>query len=912
MSLVPFNRTNKSKVFFDIDKIGLLSGMAVAGAINKLTRTFFPLASLSSRFIVLKSTKYEKYHLYFPRLCITKELLQHVWQKTNRMLVAKQEAELFGCGTEEGMVDLSLASGKGCQLRIEGFNKYNREIQGYEEGTAYEIIYPQNQRFTVDFYEEIDLLIPSDAEVTQMSQPVARGVAVRQVEQEEDEDADAEEDADEEDVDIVSIEDGDEDDDVKQNIVLDDPLAETYPAAFRIIASYPVRSILERDDCIIFDFDKSEKGRDCKISDCIHRTNNCYLVMFKTNKKVFFKCHKCAEASLFVWKPTDFEEPGVVDDLIHTTDDAICRSFKSKFRSQWAVVPTQHGLSFIWFSGKYWQFDLDKLKIRSFISAEYQAAAQLDLLLLHENGKIDEKKYKECKYYLQKCLENSAKKTTIVNTLPEHITIRNIKLDADPFDWVFPGGVFNILDNHLRASEASEYVTNQQHVDWTFIPESELDPDIMESLESLLDHTLPDRDSQVAAATVMSTCLVGLVSRDFNYNWSKRGHSGKSMRTSLLEQLGGVGEEYSYGFRADKNCLRSRQDRATFALIDNKRFLLFEEIEESNPISADGIDRLTGCSRFTARHFQSAKASNVTKVTILINANTTNGIKPWKEATKDRCIMVPFPREYVKYQRDVCEEEGRFMRSTEYEGDEWRAKMVPYFFHYLCKYVRKWVIGGKIIPFSRRLSQLMNDTANDGSSFEAWITSLISNTTDGAVCLCDLKKEYMKTSYFNSLPVRDRRGDKYKMLLTEIDKIEDMKSCYKSQWRFDPNGANKKFNKVIVGWQWIQLKHSKIYSIDAKLANEEGQRSDEQNEAAAHIEEKQDQLTSDDEDNEDDDVLQEMQRLETRDSDFVMENEDGLVPSRVMRVLSQQMQEECHVRPDPHDDRPRKKRRMSV
>eukprot|EP01084_Bolivina_argentea_P064781 118099_1 len=209
---------------------------------------------------------------------------------------------------------------------------------------------------------------------------------------------------------------------------------------------------------------------------------------------------------------------------------------------------------------------------------------------------------------------------------------------------------------------------------------------------NVLDHALPNEDSQRTSQQVYGSSMLGQVVREFGYNRSQCGHSGKSLRSSLsLATLGRKPD--NYGMRASKYAFTKKQDRATYAQMDRVRLLVIEEAHRHNPLDGNDLDRQTGCESYTARGFNTAKSHNDTHLTIIINSNDeiTQSIRPFKKATKDRALVIEYKNEYVIDDDDVDEENGKYLRNAKYSNKEWINEMKPYFFHYMADRCKQYI-----------------------------------------------------------------------------------------------------------------------------------------------------------------------------------------------------------------------------
>eukprot|EP01083_Nonionella_stella_P082892 228950_1 len=258
-----------------------------------------------------------------------------------------------------------------------------------------------------------------------------------------------------------------------------------YPCLMTFISHYPVRQIRELDDCIVFDLDKSPRGRYCRTISSMHKANNQYLTYFKDSKKVFQQCRDpdCGDDnSWFLWKDVDDEDSDQDEDLdqdidlngddedsifMAFTDDGFAREFATMYDESVMCIVEDDKPVFLIHNGMFWEDDRTCLKLKRLISNEFQHCLQTKLRMQHEGGVINEATYKKARRSIRNKLETHTKKHNIIQTLPSYMTSTAV-LDSDPFDITFTNGVWNCKTKTLRKSDPSEYCTNRKRTGWSF------------------------------------------------------------------------------------------------------------------------------------------------------------------------------------------------------------------------------------------------------------------------------------------------------------------------------------------------------------------------------------------------------------------------------------------------------------
>ena len=909
-SLVYFSRSSKTKMFFDIDSVGELSASQVIRTISQFVQARYP--SHANDMLVLKNTKYPKYHIYFPQIILLKTELDKINIEINKLLVSKQKEDLFASNIVDQMIDESIMKrAKGSLLRLEGFNKFDKRTNSYEQNTYYQVIHPKNVTMDIHFFCQTSLLV-SDAEMISSESSRVRNNQINQrsdlmlsvsdisiqsaesnsksknkrknqchnksknkvsnsnnASSENDEDLSQRIDSlslsplsvykqyqnnrrnnnsnsNNDDSNHNGIDNNDENEDIdeqKDNSDSDDDsgddsesddaqktmkrLSEEYPELITFLESYPIRNVKIFDDVIIFDMDKSKKARYCIGTGQTHQSNNQYLVFILESEKLFQKCHdsECAHLSALIWKNVNMDEEfdnqmldDDINEVVNTSNDGMARKFAEYFGDSWVWTPLngKSESSYFHYNGiLYDEDDSQQTALQHFLANNFHAVIVSELKSDRDKGLITEKQYQQTRKSVKNNLETDGKKRSIIRTIRQYIR-QDVEFDTNPYLIVFRNGVYNVKTDEFGASSPDEYVSSKNHLDWEFIPFEKLDPVKFEEFVKILEDALEHSDEKMTRKQVFGTCLIGEVLRDFGYQESLSGHSAKSLGTSLVLAVTGEGP-HNYGMRAESTMFTNKQDRATFAQLDRKRVLIVEEASRYKPLDGNSLDQLLGAGTFTARRFNSAQSHNQAHCTVIINSNDAvqESIHPYKPATKDRTVYIPYCKEYVKFESEVDTSKKKFLRNVEYSSKDWMKAMVPYMFHYMAQGAREWIANRKIVAVSQRMQQQLDNKPVDARNFMPWFNNLAkktNNETEG-ILLSDLCTKFEDTKYFKSLSVRDQRKSVSKRLENEIDKNRSLKQCFfKNKYI---KGRN--FRKILHLHEWKHEQDQQQFSIKSKL-----------------------------------------------------------------------------------------------
>ena len=631
------------------------------------------------------------------------------------------------------------------------------------------------------------------------------------------------------------ISQSDNDDTNQSNDKLED-LKERYPQLFAFLEeqNFPVRQngTIEQESRIIFDFDKSDEGKKCPFKQESHNNNNLFLVYFKDTEKLFQKCRSsaCTDLSRLLWKDgvinDDFE-----DDLSMLTDDAMAKKFADRCGDEWKYLNKTDGKeTYEWahHDGRCWKFeDSEQTTLHHYIANHFKRAILSDLNYLQENGKISEKKSRIMKKSIRRFTETHAKRVSMIKSAKGYLK-KHVDVDGDPYNFIFTNGVYNVKEATFRSStDPNEYVVAVQHVDYAYISKDELDEETNKEMRLVLEHSLPDKEDKDRRQMMLGTGIIAIRPRDLLYQYSPKGHSGKSISTSLLLAVTGE-ESHNYGYRTSKNAFGKHEDRATKAAMGSKRAIVFEEPAQDSPMNGNDLDRFIGAGTFNARKNYSNECINKSYGTIIINSNypVETTIYPLKEATKDKIVPISYPNRYVENPQDVDEANNKFLRQSHLSDKEWFLKMRPYAFHFLVDGVAMFGACNRIIPKKLSVTNSLSTAIVDARNVEKWLADQIVKTDNAkeGILLSDLVTKYKSSSYHQSKSLRERRESVSKFLETNIRSHDNLKNNFCEGHK---RLQGKTFFKVICGYEWKRDTDKKNLSIASKIRNSAGNNADD-------------------------------------------------------------------------------------
>lgn len=822
ISLVQFNATDKTKAFFDIDRLesedsNLQINFEQALSIIKETIEE-NYDGEDHGLIITKNKKYSKYHVYFTNIIINKFDLRRISETINE----KAGFELIDTCL------LKRQNGFGSLLRFEGFHKFQTKepfVDKYEPETDYYAL--DDVVMNEEFYEKTCLLVDSSAEITPIIN--SRSQETSPLASQQTNENDAEERKEE----ISFLDESDEQDeeekDSQENTqtfpeTIEEKLETNYQDLWAIVSNYPIRSggITETDDCFIFDCDKSTHGRTCPFKRVIHNSNNCFLVYLKSEKKLFLKCRdqQCQNASKLVWKHQDLRDLQLEENedyFISTGDSNLARLFQQVYGEQWKCAVFKGKRMFIEFDGKCYRVDKYETRLRLLLADEFTEYLTNLIDQAQREGKIsNESTYKKARRHMSVVLEPVTKQNNVIRALKDRLFFEG-KFDQGPNWFVMGNGCYDFFEpveeNAFGCSKPQDRVTNFLHAPFDFKKREECEEEIAE-LIARFEQIQPDPEKRFLYLQYLSTGLFGSFHRYFMINTSEWGGSGKTFGASLTLAVTGKGDN-NYGTTISSQMFQSREpDRASLAQLDSKRFGLIDEVDVRYPLNGALIKLLSGCPYFNQRGFNSSNTQNKNNLSLLFTMNKFCQIQPEDDGIDDRILLLKFNSKFTKEPAKVDPAKRIYLRDASLMDEEYLTKMQCAMFHLLVQHLKPLLIGGRVFKPPSVMNQEKKDFIEGTNDFIDYLNETIVAVQDETkiILIQDLKKVFETSQYFADLPSKTRRSSR-KYLIDQIKTIAKYKNAYEPD-RKPVKGI--RFQNFLKGFEFKDAYYKEKYDVSKK------------------------------------------------------------------------------------------------
>jgi len=201
------------------------------------------------------------------------------------------------------------------------------------------------------------------------------------------------------------------------------------------------------------------------------------------------------------------------------------------------------------------------------------------------------------------------------------------------------------------------------------------------------------------------------------------GNNGKSKTCEIIKAILG-----DYAYKASAKLLCGKDDQASFANFEGKRFIYFEEPEFKKKLQSYLIKELTGGNEFSARKIYSSNTSNKLCATFVLNTNNIPQFSQADNAMSQRLLTIKWKSKFTKEKNLIDESKHIYLANNDIGSPTWIKQYTPHIFNYLLKYHVKWLENGEVIPETESQKDINEDILAFSDNFKSWLDSVVTKT----------------------------------------------------------------------------------------------------------------------------------------------------------------------------------------
>ena len=211
----------------------------------------------------------------------------------------------------------------------------------------------------------------------------------------------------------------------------------------------------------------------------------------------------------------------------------------------------------------------------------------------------------------------------------------------------------------------------------------------------------------------------------------------------------------NYAYKASsKLLLGSKQDDASVANFDKKRFIYFEEPAFKQKLQSHLIKDMTGGNEVAARRLYSQDTCTKICATFALNTNNIPEFTQADDAIDDRLITYEWRSKFVKDKDEVNEMDNVYLADEDIGNKVFAQRYGSQLFNILCGYHQKYMNNNQQIALTSTQKRNNSDILKISDTFKSWFEENIVFTNDQIdfISLPDITQRFKISEYWLNLP----------------------------------------------------------------------------------------------------------------------------------------------------------------
>ena len=296
------------------------------------------------------------------------------------------------------------------------------------------------------------------------------------------------------------------------------------------------------------------------------------------------------------------------------------------------------------------------------------------------------------------------------------------------------------------------------------------------------------------------------------------GNNGKSRWCELLKHMLG-----SYAYKAAVSLLLgAKQDAASIANFDKKRFIYCEEPSIKQKLQSHVIKDITGGNEVAARKLYSQDTATRICATFALNTNNIPEFTQADEAIDERLITYEWKSKFVKEKEKVNENDNVYLADEYIASKEFAQRYGSQLFNILCLYHKKFMDNNQQISLT--LKQKMNNSEilriSDG--FKSWIDANIVFTDDkhDYITLPQIEQKFRSSEFWLHLTTTVKLCGAASYVKKQIMNRSELKKWYRKEKVISK--GNKQYEGYLIRHKFVSNSILPGYNINS-INNQDNQ-----------------------------------------------------------------------------------------
>ena len=449
---------------------------------------------------------------------------------------------------------------------------------------------------------------------------------------------------------------------------------------------------------------------------------------------------------------------------------------------------------YIYFNGKWYENNdhLAKKYIQDKIIDVYTTIISYTFNTLRNEDDDDKRKSIQSNIEaLNKSIKKIKYQSTLGSVLEALKTKLSSRLDKVEFDVSLPYVLcFNNIAIDVRTGEEyivkkTDYITFSTGYDYVKPTKEQ-----METIKKIIDSIFPNSEIKKTYMSILWTGLTGIhVERFFMANGC--GRNGKGLLNELMLIM--LGTDYSY--TGHINCLTrpiGSGANPELANLNKKRFVKFEEPNDTDLLQLGNIKKITGEAFINARMNYSNDTTTKLDITLLFECNKKPNVNgKIDEAIIDRFVDIIFESYFTNDEEQLRTNTKAKKKEEKFKERDFQMEHRCALFNYIVKYAEKELYIAECVKNRTREYLLDND------ELFSWFIENYEKEENAILKVKDVLNDYKCSDLYNNMNKATKRKCNDKNFRQMLESNIELRKYYQDRKYIDGIA----YRSIILGWR---------------------------------------------------------------------------------------------------------------
>ncbi len=361
----------------------------------------------------------------------------------------------------------------------------------------------------------------------------------------------------------------------------------------------------------------------------------------------------------------------------------------------------------------------------------------------------------------------------------------NVEFDVSlPYVVCFNNKAFDVKTGKEYVVKKTDYITFSTGYDYVKPTDKE-----KATISSIFDTIFPNEEIKKTYVSILWSGLTGIHKERF-FMANGCGRNGKGVLNEfMLKMLGG---DYSYGgniITLTKPLISGANPE--IANMNKKRFIKFEEPNDTDCLQLGNIKKLTGEGQINARLNYSNDTTTKLDLTLVFECNKKPNVNgKIDEAIIDRFVDVLFQSYFTSDEEQLKTNPNAKPKNEAFKDADFQERHRCALFDYIVKY------GEKELYIAQCVKNRTRDYLLDNDELFSWFIENYEKDTDNILKVKDVLQEYKSSELYSNMSKAQKRQCNDKNFRQMIETNIELRKYFLDRKKID----GKDYRNILLGW----------------------------------------------------------------------------------------------------------------